>query len=762
MIGRTVSHYRILDVLGSGGMGVVYKAEDVKLGRLVAVKMISENLTDRSAIERFEREARVASSLNHPNICTIYEIGEADGKPFIAMELLEGETLHDVIGRRPMSGHQLLDFAIELATGLAAAHAARMIHRDLKPANVFITRSGHVKILDFGLAKLLTSDVSAPDALTVRQDLTASHAVMGTLAYMSPEQMRGETLDARTDLYSFGALLYEAATGSSPYGRTELVTGDARIDMIVAKATERDRELRYQTADDIRADLRRLKQSAPAATNQRRLVPLAIVCAVLAVALIAGAIIFRRPNAAPAVAPIRSLAVLPFKPIIATDRDEALELGIADTLIAKLSNIRGLTVRPLTAVRRFDRVDQDPIDAGRSLAVDAVLDGTTHNANGRVRVNARLLRVSDSSQLWSGQYDTSFADIFSVYDAISARLADELSVTLTASEAKQLRKHDTENPDAYRAYLLGRYYQSRIGRKNLETALQYFRKAVDADPQYALGYVGIADAYNGLPIAADYPSTGPEEAAKAAATRAIELDPALADAYTSLGFVSYWYDWNWRAAEELFRRSLALNPTYARTHAFYSALLSAQHRDAEAIREGEEALRLEPLNIQVYILQGQTLMQAGRLDDAIEVLRRAFDVDPNSWVPHLILAKAYERKGAFDEAMRNYQFAAAHSFGATEPLGRIGHLQAVRGDAAAARSTLEDLKHIAKQRYVPPYNIALVEVGLGDNESALQSLEQACDERDVRLVFLSVDPAWDPIRSDQRFSAVARRVGLAR
>lgn len=782
MIGRTLSHYRILETIGAGGMGVVYKAEDIRLGRMVAIKMLSDQVPhDRAALERFQREARAASALNHPNICTIYDIDEKDGKPFLVMELLDGETLQSILSRGPLPEPKLIDLGVELCDALSAAHAARIVHRDLKPANIFITRAGHAKILDFGLAKLIAG-ADDSNAQTAPLDLTKSHTIIGTPPYMSPEQARGEPLDERTDLFSLGAVLYEAATGQPPFGKanaagvfnailnsrpkrvSETRAGMNRaLDPILSKTLEKDRNVRYQTAGELGSDLKRLERRLSTHALRPPMSPgaMAITAAAVLVVAVAAAFILRssRHNAAPT-ASIRTLAVLPFKPIIARERDEALEFGIADTLITKLSSIHGITVRPLSAVRPYGGLDQDPIEAGRRLSVDAVLDGTTENANGKIRVNARLLRISDSSQLWSGHFDTSFADIFSVYDAIASRLADELSIKLTAAEQQQLHKPDTQNPEAYRAYLLGRYYQSRVGRKNLETALGYFRKAVTADPQYAFGYVGLADAYNGLPIAADYPSTAPEEAAKAAATKAIELDPTLAAAYTSLGFVKYWYDWDWAAAEDLFRRSLALNPTYARTHAFYSALLSGEGRNAEALREGEEAERLEPLNIQVNILYGQTLMQAGRLDDAIRVLGRTFEIDPNSWVPHLIMAKAYERKGAYEDALRQYEFAAAHSFGATEPLGRIGHLQAIRGDTAKARQVLEQLIAAAKERYVPPYNIALVYAGLGEKSRALDLLERACDERDVRLVFLNVDPTWDAIRSDPRFRAVLSRVGL--
>jgi serine/threonine protein kinase len=754
MIGRTISHYRVIETLGAGGMGIVYKAEDLRLGRMVAMKMVSEHLTDREAIDRFEREARATSALNHPNICTIYEVDEIDGKPFLVMELLDGETLQSLIAKGALPYDRLLDLSIEFADALATAHAARIVHRDLKPGNLFVTSSGHLKILDFGLAKLLPENFDS-NAKT-EAHLTKSHTTLGTLRYMSPEQLRGEPVDARTDLYSLGVVLSEAAGPKA-----------GPLEPIIRKAQEKDRELRYQSAADIRADLKRLKQDSAVRNvsqpQRRRSMIAAIVAVVIAMAAIAAWMFLRKPvpreTAPPFVAvaapAIHSLAVLPFKPIIAKERDEALEFGITDTLIAKISNIRGLSVRPLTAVRRYAGLEQDAVDAGRQLGVDAVLDGTTHNDHDRIRVTARLLRVSDSAQLWSGQFETTFADIFAVYDAISNRLVSELSVKLSPAEQRELHKHDTQNPDAYRAYLLGRSYMSKLRRENLERAVGYFKQAVELDPDYALAYVGLANVYMGLPIGADSPSQALAEAAKAAASKAIAIDPELPDGYTALGIIKYWYDWDWAEAEKLFLRAIALNPNYSRSHLFYSAVLSCQGRNDESIREAQIAQKLEPLWIQVNIIAAQDLMLAQRNDEAIEQVKRSLEANPESWVLRLILGKTYEQKGMFDAALENYENSWKDSSGETEPLARIGHLSAVRGDAAKARDVLTQLRTLSKQRYVPPYNIALVQVGLGQKDQALQTLLRACRERDVRMVFLGVDPALAPLRSDPRFAQVA-------
>lgn len=750
MIGRTVSHYRVLEQLGAGGMGVVYKAEDLKLGRMVALKMISDHLSDRAAIDRFEREARAASALNHPNISTIHEIDEESGRPFIVMELLEGQTLQKMLEKGALPADQLSDLAIEFADALAAAHDARIIHRDLKPANLFVTRSGHGKILDFGLAKLLPQN---DESQTAARDLTASHATVGTLAYMSPEQKRGEPLDARTDLYSFGVVLREAAGRNAPPG----------LQTIIAKAVEEDRELRYQSAAEMRTDLKRLRQKrAPQRSSRLGLIG-ALAALVIVVAAIVWTALTRNKARSAAVQPqaaIQSLAVLPFKPLAAKQRDEALEIGIADTLIAKISNVRGITVRPLTAVRRYAGLEQDPIEAGRGLNVDAVLDGTIASAKDKIRVNARLLRVSDSAQLWAGQFDTSFADIFAVYDTISTQLTSELSLKLTPAEQRQLRKRDTDNAEAYRAYLLGRNYMSKLRRENLEKAVEYFKQAVALDPDYALAYVGLANVYMGLPIGADYPSTPLAERANAAATKAISIDPELADGYTALGIIKYWHDWNWPEAEKLYKRAIALNPNYSRAHAFYSLLLSSERRSEEAIREAHTAERLEPLWVQVNIITGQTLNQAGRYDEALEQLNRALEANRGNWAVQLMIGKAYEGKGMKDAAMNYYRASASASSGETEPLTRIGYLLATSGETAKARDVLTQLTKLSKERYVPPYNIAVLLAGLRRTDDAFRMLRRACADHDVRLVFIKVDPAWNGMRSDPRYRDVLTCMGI--
>jgi tetratricopeptide (TPR) repeat protein len=411
-------------------------------------------------------------------------------------------------------------------------------------------------------------------------------------------------------------------------------------------------------------------------------------------------------------------------------------------------------VRPLTAVRRYAGLEQDAVEAGRQLGVDAVLDGTTHNDRDRIRVNARLLRVSDSSQLWSGQFDTTFADLFSVYDAISGRLADELSLKLTPTEQREVKKRDTKNAEAYRAYLLGRYYAGKIGRVNFEKAIDQFKNAIALDPEYALPYVGLANTYAVMPISADFPAGPPLEAAKTAATRAIALDPSLADAYTALGWVKFWYEGDWAEAEKLYQQSIALNPNYPSAHMFYGGLLSSESRIDEALREVEVAQRLDPLSIQANIIKGHALYGARRYDAAIDDLKRTLDIDPNAWVPHLIMGKAYEQKGMYDEAIAHYRTSWANSFGSTEPLGRLGHVYAMRGDTASARGVLAELTSLSAKRYVLASNIAIVHVGLGESDQAIRLLERACQERDVRLNFLRVERAWDPLRDDARFPKI--------
>lgn len=485
----------------------------------------------------------------------------------------------------------------------------------------------------------------------------------------------------------------------------------------------------------------------------------------LALLFIAAIAVFRlrswreqRPPAA--VAPVRTLAVLPFKPLVASRRDEALELGMADTLIAKISTIDGLTVRPLTAVRHYGGMEQDPIAAGRALEVDAVLDGSIQDDARQIRVTVRLLYVADGRQLWTGQFDTPSSTVFSLHDRISSALVDELSFKLTEEERTRLRQRDTHNAEAYRAYLLGRLYSDRAHRDRYLKAIDYYRRAIALDPRYALAYARLAGVHAALPICCDYPSGLSSTAARDAASKAIALDPGLAEAHVALARQTFFGEWDWRRAEDEFRLALRLDPSNDEAHRMYAHLLSNTGRHSEALREVDEALRLDPLSLMINTMKAQFLLHDGRVDEAIAADKEVLEIDSNFWVARLLLGNAYVRKAMYREALEQYRLSYEHSAGATEPRARAAHLLAITGREQEARRILSELTMMSKGRYVPPYNLAMIHAGLGEHAEAVRELQRGCAERDVHLVFIGVEPLWNVLYNEPGWGDVERCVNL--
>ena len=469
-----------------------------------------------------------------------------------------------------------------------------------------------------------------------------------------------------------------------------------------------------------------------------------------------------RSRTVPAVdAPIRTIAVLPFKPLVLENRDEALEVGMADTLISKLSNSREIVVRPISAVRRYGGVEQDPVAAGRELGVDAVLDGTIQRWGDRIRVKVRLLRVANNKTLWEDQFDQKFTDIFAVQDSISVQVAGSLALKLGGEERELLAKRYTANAEAYDLYLKGRFFWSKRTGKGSRQAIEYFQEALERDPTYALAYAGVADSYLLLPIMNDVPSAEAFPKAKEAVLKALEIDGQLAEAHAALGWIKFWFDWDWEGSERELRRALEINPKYALAHLRYAHLLSNLGRHDEALAEMDRALKLEPLSPYFLAIKGQLLFQARRYQQDIDHLHNALEIDPNFWLGHLVLGKNYEREGRYEEALEAFRKAQSASGNLTEAISLIGYTYAVSGRRAEAERELRELKTISKQRYVPPYNIALVYDGLGNSVETLRFLERAYEEKDVHMVFLGVDPKWDNLRSDPRFIGLMKRMHLA-
>jgi TolB-like protein/tRNA A-37 threonylcarbamoyl transferase component Bud32 len=771
--GACLGPYQVVELLGAGGAGEVYRARDPRLRREVAVKVLSRHsLADQARVRRFEHEARAAGSLNHPNILAVFDVGAQDGVPYVVTELLEGETLKERMQRGPLLLRECLDAARQVAAGLAAAHGQGIVHRDLKPANLFLTRDGRMKILDFGLAK---QTASAEDS-TLTGGATLPGTVMGTVGYMSPEQVQGQEADHRSDLFSFGAVLYEMLAGSRAFAGASAVETMVAIltrepqampaarevppavEQLVRRCLSKDRAARPQRSSELCACLEDLAQAVESGARATAAMPAGAATAATAATAAVGA---PAAESAAATQGQHAVAVLPFVNLTAdADQDYFCE-GMADEVTNALVRLGGLQVARLSVSRLRGRSTEAIRRIGERLRVDKVLQGSVRRAGARLRVTVQLVDIADGYHVWSESYDREMADVLAVQDEIALRVAEALRLRLTGPGLPPQAQRPAGDPEAYHLYLRGRYYWNK--RTALREGLRCFEQAVEKDPGYAPAYAGLADSYAVMGYT-PYAVMPPHQAmprARAAARRALEIDPELAAAHACLGFVKTYYDWDWAGAEADFLRSLALDPGRAMTHLWYCVLLSVPGSFDRALAEARRAWELDPLSPSINAIQIVVAAWAKRLaDPGSDELCQLFEIEPDLSVRRVFLGYAYAGTGRYGDAVEMLRTLAGLDGGSPFAHAILGYAHARGGDRDAARRVLGELQMAAGQRHVSAWNLALVHTGLGESDEAFSCLDQAIEERASFVVHLGVDPAFDPLRGDVRFDALLRRLGL--
>lgn len=801
MTGKTVLHFQILEKIGEGGMGVVYKARDTRLDRIVALKFLPQHLTNTTEEQvRFAHEARAAATLNHAHVCTIYGIEEYESQRFIEMEFVEGSTLRARIGASGLPVQEAVVFAGQIGEALREAHSRGIVHRDIKSENIMVTAKGQVKVMDFGLAKLKGSS-----------HLTKTSSTVGTLAYMAPEQMQGDEVDARSDIFSFGVVLFEMLTGRLPFrgehdaammysilneepaALTSVRPGlDPELERIIQRMLEKDPEDRYQHVDDMLSELRRLQKRSARVTrpvpaehavaggtgphprdaaahipessqelapppSRRRRGPLLIgTAAVVTLGILAAVyLLVLSPKES-----IRSIAVLPFVNQNADQDLEFLSDGFTETLINRLSRLPGLTLMSRSSVFHFKGKDVDPVEAGASLGVQAVLTGRIRQLDNKITVGVELVNVRDHSHIWGEQYQRNSSDALAIQGEIAQEISRQLRITLSGEEEEVIKRTATRNSEAYELYLKGRFHWNKRTREGLESAVAYLRQAIEKDPGFAPAYAGLADCYG---VMSAYFILPPNEAAGkavAAAQKALELDPSLAEPYVIMAVVHAEYDWEWEKGEAEYKRAIELNPNYATAHQWYGETLYAMGRTEEAFAEIRKAQGLDPLSpiIATSLALGYAFTE--RYDEARQQLRKALELDPDFPRALLVRANVHFLEGDTLEAIDELQSLLKSTGGLNEVRATLASVLGRAGRLEEASVLTRELHKEAELRYVSPYLLAICYSGMGNKDEAFRWLDKGFQERSSGVVYMKGDPLLVPLHGDPRFNKVLAAMGL--
>lgn len=786
--GTSLGPYEILAPIGSGGMGDVYRARDSRLDREVAIKVLPDRyFRDVEARQRFDREAKAVAALSHPNILSIHDYGTTDSIAYSVTELLEGRTLRQRLLEGPMSWRKVVEVGAALADGLAAAHAKGIIHRDLKPENIFLTEDGRVKILDFGIAQLVRQENADPEVdptmMPTAPMKTDPYSVVGTAGYMAPEQLRGEQVDATTDIFSLGTVLYEMATGRAAFIRKTVIdslsailaeTPDVHtasdrlipfeLARVIQRCIEKNQAERFQSARDLSFALKAIGTSnalsfeAPIERKRRRLLwgtaIAAMVLAVLAYVLARSVEIDVKPRStAPAPRTIRSIAVLPFVNATGDREAEYLSDGITETLINTLAQVPNLRVMSRTSVFHYKDKAPNPVSVGRDLRVSSVVVGRIESIGDRVVVSAELVDTSDNALIWGNRYQVARADLFSVQQSIASEIARMLRLQVTGREQQIFTKKHTTDARAYELYLKGRFQWNKRNADGLYKAIEFFNQAIEIDPQYALAYAGLADCYNLLDIWAGLPTNETFPRAKAAALRALEIDDQLAEAHTSLAYAIHTYEWDWPAAEAQYKRAIALNPNYATAHQWYAEFLTAVGRFDEAAEQGRKALVLDPMSPIINAVVAFNATMARRYDAAIDQGLRTTQLFPDFMPGHAYLGLAQLESNKPHDAVMSFQESQKLQDIVVVATWLIRAYDQT-GDRDAAARLMKELEKRGRREYLPPYYMAALYAHRGDRDRAFAELDRALRERTGALVWTKVDPALDALRADPRFAEV--------